>query len=69
MPDVIHQPKVVIRYWYGENEKKAKNDIAFIKDTLEKVKFAENKRQDHAEYVWLHPDEFCEKIYAVLRRI
>ncbi|ORX65887.1 hydrolase, alpha/beta fold family [Anaeromyces robustus] len=63
MPKEIPQPNCPIQYWYGEEEKKAREwDIEYIKKIFPKTVFVENKGQNHAEYFTLYPEEFCKKL-------
>ena len=63
MPDPVREPDCMIRYWYGEKEKKAREwDIAYVKKIYPHTVFTEFAGLDHAEYFTLHPEEFSERI-------
>ena len=63
MPEPVPPVNCKIAYWYGSNEKKAREwDIAYISKIFPNVKVVENAGMDHAEFFILHPKEFCEKL-------
>ena len=56
-----------IEYWYGEDEKSAREwDIEYVRKKFPAVVFRENKGQDHAEFFTLHPKEFCRELLYIL---
>lgn len=67
MPKYVEQPEAPIYYWYGEQEKRARNlDMQYVKSTFLNVKFIEHKGQGHSEYFTLHPKEFCEDLMGII---
>ena len=58
-----------IEYWYGEDEKSAREwDIEYVRKTFPEVVFRENKGQNHAEFFTLHPKVFCREIFIAARK-
>ena len=56
-----------IEYWYGEDEKSAREwDIEYVRKMFPGVVFRENKGQDHAEFFTLHPKDFCREMLHIL---
>ena len=59
-----------VEYWYGEHEKSARKcDMEYVSNMFPGVVFRENKGQDHAETFTLHPEEFCESIRSVAKKL
>lgn len=59
-----------VEYWYGEHEKSARKcDMEYVSSMFPGVVFRENKGQDHAETFTLHPEEFCESIRSVAKKL
>lgn len=68
MPDPVPPVNCRIAYWYGSDEKKAREwDIAYVRKAFPHVQIVENAGMNHAEFFTLHPKEFCEELSAWIR--
>ena len=69
MPDPIPSVDTEIEYWYGEEEKRAReteHDIEFVSKAFPRTVFKEFKGLDHAELVMMFPERFAEEVNRFL---
>ena len=66
MPETFPALQTNIRYWYGEQEKKARKlDIAYVRKHIPGVEFREIPGMEHGEYVLMRPEEFAEDLIRI----
>ena len=71
MPDDVPRVNTKIEYWYGEEEKRARekeHDIEFVFRTYHKTVLREFKGLAHAELVMMFPKRFAEEVKKFLER-
>ena len=69
MPDPVPPVDTKIEYWYGEEEKRARekeHDIEFVSRTYPQTVFREFKGLAHAELVMMFPERFAEEVKRFL---
>lgn len=65
MPETARRIDTKIEYWYGEEEKRARekeHDIEFVKKTFPQTVFKEFKGLAHAELVMMFPERFAKEV-------
>ncbi|MBR1456535.1 MAG: alpha/beta hydrolase [Oscillospiraceae bacterium] len=63
MPDPVPAVPAKIEYWYGEEEKKAReNNLAYTQRIYPQTVAREFKGLAHAELVLMFPERFCEEV-------
>ena len=65
MPEKARRIDTKIEYWYGEEEKRARekeHDIEFVKKTFPQTVFKEFKGLAHAELVMMFPEHFAKEV-------
>ena len=69
MPDPVPRVDTKIEYWYGEEEKRAReneHDIEFVRRTYPQTGFREFKGLAHAELVMMFPERFAWEVKRFL---
>ena len=69
MPDDVPRVNTKIEYWYGEEEKRARekeHDIEFVCRTYPQTVLREFKGLAHAELVMMFPERFAEEVKRFL---
>ena len=69
MPDPIPQVDTKIEYWYGEEEKQARekeHDIEFVSKAFPQTVFKELNGLAHAELVMMFPERFAAEVKRFL---
>lgn len=67
MPDPVPSVETKIEYWYGEEEKKARNnDLAYTQRVYPQTVAREFKGLAHAELVLMFPDRFYKEVTRFL---
>jgi len=69
MPDPVPQVDTKIEYWYGEEEKRARekeHDIEFVNKAFPQTVFKEFKGLAHAELVMMFPERFAAEVKKFL---
>jgi hypothetical protein len=69
MPDPVPRVNTKIEYWYGEEEKRARekeHDIEFVSRTYPQTVFREFKGLAHAELVMMFPERFAREVKRFL---
>ena len=65
MPEQVPEIDTKIEYWYGEEERKARekeHDIEFVRRTYPQTVLREFKGLTHAELVMMFPERFYEEV-------
>ena len=65
MPDPVPKVDTKIEYWYGEEEKRARekeHDIEFVSRTYPQTVFRAFKGLAHAELVMMFPKRFASEV-------
>ena len=71
MPDPVPRVNTKIEYWYGEEEKRARekeHDIEFVSRTYPQTVFREFKGLAHAELVMMFPERFAREVKRFLEK-
>lgn len=69
MPDSVPKVAAKIEYWYGEEEKRARekeHDIEFVRKAFPQTVFKEFKGLAHAELVMMFPERFAFEVKRFL---
>ncbi len=66
MPAAFPRLDTEIKYWYGQEEKKARKlDIAWVKKHIPGVHFREIPGMDHGQYALMQPKRFAEDLLRI----
>ena len=71
MPDPAPRVNTKIEYWYGEEEKQARekeHDIEFVSRSCPQTVFREFKGLAHAELVRMFPERFAREVKRFLEQ-
>ncbi len=71
MPNPVPRVDTKIEYWYGEEEKRARekeHDIEFVSRTYPQTVFREFKGLAHAELVMMFPERFAREVKRFLEK-
>jgi len=69
MPDPVRRVNTVIEYWYGEEEKRARekeHDLEYVRRAFPQTVFKEFKGLAHAELVMMFPERFASEVNRFL---